>query len=128
MITSIIIVAIIGFCIALYTFLLEKKVEKDPTFKPVCDISDKISCTKPMKSQYANLFYVSNTIIAMIFYSIVAALAFFHASYFLLGVIIAGCIISCVLAYLLYFKIQSLCLLCTAMYIVNLILLVLILK
>lgn len=79
MIVSILVTALIGFCISLYIYLLEKKVKANPQYKPLCDLSDKISCTKPMKSAYASIFYFSNAIVALIFYSSVALLALIDA-------------------------------------------------
>jgi vitamin-K-epoxide reductase (warfarin-sensitive) len=128
MIISIFVVALVGFGISLYTYLLEEKIKRVPDYKPVCDISDRISCTKPMKSPYATLFYFSNAIVGMVFYALVALLALLEMHKLLIILIIAGCVVSCVLAYLLYFKIKSLCLLCTSLYIINGILLFLSLR
>lgn len=128
MMKLIIIVAIIGFCISLYTYLLEKKVKENPDFKPACDLSDRVSCTKPMFSPYANLFYFSNAFVGMLYYVLVVILALLHLHTLLVIATIGGCIVSCILGYLLYFKIKSLCILCTSMYIINLILLALALK
>jgi vitamin-K-epoxide reductase (warfarin-sensitive) len=128
MITSLFVLAVLGFCISLYTYLLEKKVKKDPNYKPVCDISDKISCTKPMKSSYAALFYFSNAVIGMIFYAVIALLAFFEMHKLIALLAIAGFIASCILAYVLYSRIKSLCLLCTALYGINILILYVALK
>ncbi len=119
------IVAVIGFCISLYTYLLEKKVKENPDFKPACDLSDRVSCTKPMFSPYANLFYFSNALVGMAYYFLIVVLALLHAPTLLVIATIGGFIVSCILGYFLYFKIKSLCILCTSMYIINLILLVL---
>lgn len=115
----IIILAIIGFCISLYTYVLEKKVKENPAFKPVCDLSDRVSCTKPMKSPYANLFFFSNATVGMGYYVLIGLLAYFNMPQLLLIAAIGGVIVSCILAYILYVKIQSLCLLCTSLYIIN---------
>ncbi|HSW74170.1 MAG TPA: vitamin K epoxide reductase family protein [Candidatus Limnocylindria bacterium] len=123
MILSALILAGVGFCISLYIFMLEKKVAANPNYKPACDISDRVSCTKPMKSPYASLLYVSNALVGMGFYVLVGLLALLHAVAALLVVAITGVVASCGLAYLLYFKIRSLCLLCTALYGINLLIL-----
>lgn len=125
MLISVIIVAIIGFCISLYTYVLEQKIKREPEYKPACDISDKISCTKPMKSEYANLFFFSNALVGMLYYILIIVLAAIHVSTPLLIAAIGGCIASLILAYLLYFKIKSLCLLCTSLYIINALILIL---
>jgi hypothetical protein len=90
MIISIFVVALVGFGISLYTYLLEEKIKRVPDYKPVCDISDRISCTKPMKSPYATLFYFSNAIVGMVFYALVALLALLEMHKLLIILIIAG--------------------------------------
>jgi len=120
--------ACLGFCISLYTYIIERKIKETPDFKPVCDISDRISCSKPMKSAYSNIFFFSNALVGMAFYVLVAFLAVLQIEWLLALVIISGCIVSCFLAYLLYFKVKSLCLLCTSLYIINFLLLLIILK
>ena len=123
MIVSALILAILGFAISFYTFTIERKIKQDPDFKPVCDLSDKISCTKPMKSEYAHLFYFSNATAGMLFYTVTGALALAHAHAILLVTITGACIASCVLAYILYAKVHAFCLLCTALYVINFMLL-----
>lgn len=128
MMIEIMILAVLGSCIALYTYLLEQKVKKMPQYKPMCDISDAISCTKPMKSSYASLFYISNAFLAFIFYVLIVVLALFQLKSFLMVIGLGGCAMSCVLAYLLYFRIKSLCILCTTLYIINFLLLYVLLR
>lgn len=120
---SIIILATIGACIALYSYLVERKIQQNPEYKPVCDLSDRISCSKPIKSPYKNIFFISNSLLALFFYVLLIGAAILHFNTFIIFTTIIGCIISCIFAYLLYFKIKSLCLLCTALYIINFLLL-----
>ena len=123
MMMTILLLALIGFGISLYTYQLEQKIKKEPEYKPSCDINDRISCTKPMKSNYSNIFYFSNALIGMIYYLLVAALALLDIPYLVLIAAIGACLASAVLAYLLYFKIKSLCILCTSLYIINILIL-----
>lgn len=119
MIISIIILSLIGFGVSLYTYNLEQKVEQQPDYKPACDLSDTVSCTKPIKSKYGKLFFVSNSLVGMLYYCIVAVLAFFDARMLLVLASCGAIVVSVVLAYILYFKIKSFCLLCNALYVVN---------
>jgi len=121
--TAIFILAFIGFCISFYAYFVETKIKKEPEYKPACDINDRISCSKPILSEYGNIFYFSNGLMGMIYYLIVAALAFFDASQLVLIAAIGGCLASAVLAYILYFKIKSLCIVCMSLYIVNILIL-----
>jgi len=108
-----------GFFLSLYAYLLERKVKINPNYKPLCDISDRISCTKPILSKYAHLFYFSNAAIGMFYYALVLMLAFLHAYKLLFVATLGACAASLFLGYLLYFKIKSLCIVCTVLYIIN---------
>lgn len=119
MINVIIILAIIGFCISLYAYFTESKIKEDPNYRPACDINDRISCSAPLKSEYANIFYFSNATMGMLFYITVGVLAFFNMHRLLLAVSALGLLMTFALAYLLYFKIKSLCIICTSLYMVN---------
>ena len=123
MFQSIFIFSVIGLCISMYIYSIEQKLKKNPNYKPMCDVSDSVSCTKPMKSNYAQMFYISNSVISMIFYSVLAVFSLLGMHKIIFFLVVAGCIVSCILAYFLYFRIKSLCILCTSLYIINFILL-----
>jgi len=122
---SLLTLAIVGFLISAYTYFIEKKIKEKPNYKPVCDVSDRISCTKPMKSPYANLFYFSNALIGGAYYIMIGVLTLLQMHQLLIMAAVCGCIISAVLAYILYFKIKSLCILCTTLYVINVLILLL---
>ena len=124
MMLTIVLLAVAGFCISAYTFFVERKIKQTATYKPVCDISDRISCTKPMQSPYANLFYVSNATMGMLFYVGIGILAWLDMFTLVLVGAVVSALTSCFLAYLLYVKIKVLCLLCTSLYIINALMLV----
>lgn len=118
----ILILAALGFCISLYAYFVEAKIKEEPTYKPACDLSDRISCSAPLRSQYSNIFYFSNSIIGMAYYILIAALAWLMLDKLLMIATVGGILVSLILAYLLYFKIRSLCIVCTSLYIVNILL------
>jgi vitamin-K-epoxide reductase (warfarin-sensitive) len=128
MILSIALVAAIGFALSLYGYFVERKIMENPAYKPACDLSDRISCSKPILSEYGKLFFVSNTLVGMAFYGLVFVLALLGLAYpiFLLSCVSLGATL--VLAYILYFKVGSFCLICHAIYLVNIVLFVLSLK
>lgn len=128
MISHIVLLAVLGLCISIYTYLTEERVKQDPTFKPVCDLSDRVSCTKAMNSAYGKLFFVSNAIAGIAFYSGMIVLAIIGATKLVLLGAVASCVASCVLAYLLYVKVQTVCILCTSLYIINFLMLIHIVK
>jgi vitamin-K-epoxide reductase (warfarin-sensitive) len=118
------VLALLGVGISAYAYWVETRLAYDPKFKPFCDINDRISCTKPLQSPYSALFYVSNATVAMLYYALVALLYVFAARHLLLWVSVLSMLVTLVLAYLLYVKIRSLCLVCTSLYIINVLILV----
>lgn len=123
MILSIFIVATIGLCISLYGLFVENKLTEDPTYHPVCDLSDRVSCSKTFLSPYGKLLKVSNTVFAILFYSAMMLLAYLEYIMLLWYGALAALVVSIFLAYILFFKIQTICLFCISLYVVNLALL-----
>jgi vitamin-K-epoxide reductase (warfarin-sensitive) len=115
----ILILAVIGFCVSLYSFLIERTLKKDAGYKPICDISDRVSCTKPLLSAYSTTFGISNTIWGMIFYGTVFICGLLGWLSMVLLLSIAATMVTIWLAYILYVKIRAFCLLCTTIYIIN---------
>lgn len=120
----ILILALVGFCIAVYAYFVESKMKADATYKPACDINDRMSCSKALESPYGNIFFISNSVAGMLYYAAVALLAFLGMHTLLMIATTLGLIASLGLAYLLYFKIKTICLVCTSLYIVNILLFV----
>jgi vitamin-K-epoxide reductase (warfarin-sensitive) len=115
----IIVLAIIGFCMATYTYYVDRKLKVDPTYKPMCDISDKVSCSKVAQSKYAYLFYFSNAVLAMAYYIVTIILAALNLRVLLLITAIASCLVSLFFAYILGFRLKIACPLCIALYAIN---------
>jgi len=88
-IISILILGVLGFVVSLYAFSIEQKIARDPSYKPACDLSDAISCSKPVLSPYGRLFGLSNGLLGMGFYAAVCVLALMHATTFLFCMAIA---------------------------------------
>jgi len=124
MLTIILILATIGFAISLYAYITEQQIKMDRSYKPACDLSDRISCSKPMLSPYANLLFFSNNLVGVAYYILVAFLAYFDQVNLVFYAVIANCLFSCFLAYLLIFKIRSFCILCVSLYVVNIAMLI----
>ena len=116
------ILAMLGLIIALYGFTVERSLKKDMLYKAACDISDTISCTRPMLSQYNSMLGISNSLAAMIYYAIIIVLLILEQQQLLMIVLASGLVVTVIFAYILYFKIRSLCLICTSLYLINIIL------
>lgn len=115
----IILLAMLGFFISLYAYIIEQRIKKNPEYKPACDLSDKISCSKAINSSYAKVFIYPIALIGILYYLLTAILAFFEFKTLLLISAISSVIISLLLAYILYIKIKTFCLICTTIYIIN---------
>lgn len=119
----IVILALIGLTLSLYAYYLEQRLKTDEKFKPTCDINARISCTRPLLSPYVHFFYYSDSFLGIVFYSTLAVVAFCGLHIPVLIMAAAAMLATLVLAYLLYFEIKSICLVCTALYIVNILIL-----
>jgi len=124
MLLTLMTLALIGLAISAYTYVIEQKVKAEPTYKATCDLSDRVSCTKVIRSPYATMFYFSNSFLGLIFYTALAVLAYWGALQLVFVAAIGACCMSLVLAYILYAKIKTFCILCTSLYVVNFLILV----
>uniref|UniRef100_A0A182P7W0 vitamin-K-epoxide reductase (warfarin-sensitive) n=1 Tax=Anopheles epiroticus TaxID=199890 RepID=A0A182P7W0_9DIPT len=136
--------SVCGFLLSLYTSYVELRAEHDHSYQAMCDISERISCTKVFTSRYGrgfgivgpllgddSLLNVPNGFYGIFYYFLVAAFSFSHHlaicrlnSYLIL--LSNG--LSLYLAYLLYFVLQDLCIVCVTTYAINLVSLILALQ
>lgn len=120
---SIIALAIIGFILSLYIVIVEQKLKANPTYKPICNLSDRISCTKPLQSSFARPLGISNGLLGLLFYALIIIFALSGALLLVYYAAIAACLVSLILACILYFNIKIFCLVCSALYVINALLL-----
>ena len=116
--------ALVGFLLSAYASYIERKRNQFHDYKAVCDINDKMSCTRAFTSEFGKMFGVSNSIWGMGFYLTVLVLNMFSLTNIIFYISIASVIGTIYLAYLLYFKVKSFCLICNAIYITNILLLI----
>lgn len=114
-----IVLSVVGLCISFYGFSIEQRLKKNPDYKPMCDISDRASCTKPIKSAMGKLFGISNTIVGIFFYFVMALFAWIRWYQLVFMGAIGACLISLYLAYILFFRIKTFCLICIVTYAIN---------
>lgn len=117
-------VALLGLCISLYAHWVDRKLLYNASYKPACDISGKISCSKPFSSPYSQVLGISNIMMGVIFYTSMFWLAISDFCYLLFIGALSSVVFSVYLAYILMFKIKTACLICISLYIVNILLLV----
>lgn len=121
----VIVISIIGLVLSAYAYYVERRSSSEKKYKAVCDISDRMSCSKAFRSSYGSHMGISNSVLGVGFYLIVGLLSYFsfdNLVFYLSAISVIG---SVYLAYVLYFKLKNLCIVCTSIYIVNIILLIL---
>lgn len=123
--TNIQVVSLVGLLLSVYAYYVEVRVQKDASYKAICDLNNRVSCTRVLKSGYGHMFGISNAIPGMIFYLMMFALSGYGLSMYLFWLALASFLFSIYLGYILYFKVKSFCLICNGIYLVNVILLVL---
>jgi uncharacterized membrane protein len=124
MMMAIIILAIIGLVISIYGITVERKLQQDVQYKAVCDISDAISCTRPFLSPYGKMLGISNIWASALYYCVILIVTLLNFNTIVFIIACAGVAVSVVFAYILYFKVRSLCLICTSLYLINIALVV----
>ncbi len=119
------VLAVLGLCISVYAYILERKIAQNPTYKAACDLSDIVSCSKSIRSSYGKLFGISNALLGIGYYALFLMLLLFQAKITLYVLALLAFLFSLYLAWLLYFRIRAFCILCTSTYVVNILLLIL---
>lgn len=117
--TVIIIAALLGIAISWYTYMLEESIKKNAAYKPACDLSDKFSCSAPLKSSYGHLFFISNAQMGLIYYTTLLLTTFLELKAITLLLTTIGLLYSLYLAYILIVKIKSICIVCISLYLIN---------
>lgn len=123
--TGIVVAAALGFLISAYGYYVEQKLKKDTQYKPTCDLSDTISCSKPLLSSYGKLLGIQNALVGIIYYPTIIIFVFLYIPIVLFALTAIAGIVSLYLAWILFFKIRTLCMLCLAIYLINLVLFIL---
>lgn len=122
---GLLLVAIVGLLISVYGITVEKNVLQNEQYKAACDLSDMVSCTRSFVSPYNKLLGISNIWAAFLFYCAVIVLIFMNAIGLLFLLTCIGFVASLIFAYILYFKMRTICLICSSLYCINIVLMVL---
>ncbi|KAL4224377.1 Vitamin K epoxide reductase complex subunit 1-like protein 1 [Mactra antiquata] len=135
-----VVISVVGMILSVYAYHVETSIHSDPTFRALCDISAKMSCSKVFSSRYGTGFGIleyivgkdsflnqPNSVYGMIFYIQSAILAttmtYELVLVQLISSILAG--LGCVyLAYILIYILDDFCVVCVSTYVINAILLI----
>ena len=105
--------ALLGIILSIY-FLYVKHNQSNKNYKALCDVTDKISCSKAAKSKYSNLAVLPNALYGIIFYLLV----FFLPINLVFYLAILASFLSLYLIFV-SIKIKVLCPVCISTYLVN---------
>ena len=107
--------ALIGILLSTYTLYVRHRL-KTNHYKPVCDISDTISCSRAIESKHSTTFILPNALFGLGYYIATLVLSFNLTYVFYLAIPA-----SLFTLYLMgiSFKMRNACLVCIATYIVN---------
>src|SRR3989344_3086391 len=115
--------AAIGFLLSAYALWVEYRARK-AGYRPTCDISGRISCTRAFTSEYGRIAGLPNAVYGLGLYLLAFALSWTQQHQVLLYLAAASVAGSAYLAYLSYFRLRTYCLVCTGIYLVNILLLI----
>ena len=116
--TTITILAIIGLLLSIYALYVEKK-SSEKHYKAACDINNKISCTKAFSSSYGKILEIPNSVFGIIFYIIILILDALNNMQIIFYLAVISVLGSIYLAYISYVKLKTICIICSAIYLVN---------
>jgi len=118
------ILAILGILISIYSIYIERKHTKQKDYKALCDIRDNVSCSKSFNSKYAKIFFIPNSVIGLIFYIMIIVLIYLNYPKIIFYLSIISVLTSLYLAYISYFKLKNYCIVCNLSYIINILILI----
>ncbi|MDZ4150874.1 vitamin K epoxide reductase family protein, partial [Methylicorpusculum sp.] len=87
-----------GFVVSLYAYFIEKKIAQNAAYKPFCDISATISCSKPILSSYGKLFGISNALLGVGYYFVFLVLLVLQAKITLYVLALIAFLLFCMVA------------------------------
>lgn len=122
MIYSIVFLSALGITISLYGIIVEYRLKHNQSYRAACDINNMVSCSKAFSSQYNALLGISNIYACLLYYCAMLCLGLYN--YLCLAMMLSwlGLLVTVYFAYILYGKIKTICLICTSLYVINLLL------
>jgi protein-disulfide isomerase/uncharacterized membrane protein len=123
------ILGLIGFGVSLYALILHLQT-KSSAASLTCDINEAVNCTKVIGGAYGEFFGLPLGALGMSYFGVVMAAAFLpafvacSASWIALrqwAIATIGAVISLYLAYVSYFKIHAVCLVCSSVHALSII-------
>ncbi|MFH0776643.1 MAG: vitamin K epoxide reductase family protein [Patescibacteria group bacterium] len=118
------ILAGLGLLLSLYTLYLHWQSKRAENYKAACDLSDRMSCMKSIRSAEGKMFGLPNGVYGIGFYAAIGVATLSEFQNYLWPLAIIGMLFSVYFGYQLYFKVKTFCVVCTSIYLINLLLLI----
>jgi|TARA_Y100000034_G_C6856089_1_gene389060 uncharacterized membrane protein len=112
----------LGLFLSVYAFYVDKKINS--RYKPACDVSAKISCTKAFRSKYGKILGISNSVYGILFYLALFFLLIYNLVDFVFYTSTISLIFSIYLIYILQFKLDIFCIVCYGIHLTNLLIVI----
>jgi len=119
-------VIIFGFFLSIYALYEVTRLNKDPNYKPICDFSELASCSRAFFSREGNHFGLPNPFFGVLFYIMCFIALTLRLEIVLNYLLLFGLVSTVYLGYVLYFRIKSICVVCTLIYLVNIIMFIIV--
>ncbi len=116
--------SIVGFVLSVYAFKVENKLKTNKKYHAICDLNNKVSCSKTFMSKYGHLAGFSNSLGGIFFYLLIFILAIYSVDNLIFYLSLLGFLGTVFLAYLSFIQLKTYCPVCTLIYILNILLLV----
>lgn len=113
-----------GFLLAGYAVWVSINAQRTG-YRALCDLSDHVSCTRAFTDERGRLLGFHNATLGAIYYLLISVFALLELTGVLVLISLLGVVASAYLAYVSYWRMRNFCVVCTAVYLVNIALLVL---
>lgn len=111
--------ALIGILLSCYALYVKKTAERYRKYKPLCDLAENISCTKAFMSKEGSLTGLPNPVYGLAYYILVFIATMYYQKELIFYLSIIAFATSLYLAYISYFKQKNFCLVCSSIYLIN---------
>jgi len=120
----IIVLSVVGLLVSLYALQVELRRKHNRRYKPFCDFSKNMSCSKALLSEEGRLFGIPNALLGILGYIAIILASYAGLTQVVFAFALSATLLSVYLAYILYKK-KNFCIVCIAAYSINAFILIL---
>lgn len=115
---DLLLLSLIGLMVSLYAYAVRLRIRRDRTYKPLCDISEKVSCSKAFSSGFATTAGIPNPLFGILFYCGCALISLTEPG-LMIWLAVPGFIAVLYLAVISYIIQRNFCVVCSTVYLIN---------